>query len=151
MGEGHVRLNASVRAPIGVVFERVSDHDDVAHWPGVSGARLIKEGTPRNGVGAVREVRHVFFSIYEEVVAFEPPRRFEYSIIKGMPITHRGTFSLSEKEGVVELVWEIRISSRVPLLAKFLELALSRGGKKVLDYLVSAAERSAQSAPQISR
>ena len=145
MGKSHVVCVASIRAPIEIVFARLTDHDDVRNWPGVSDARLIKEGSPRNGVGAVRAVEHPFLTIHEEVVAFEPPVRFEYRIVRGMPIVHHGTISFEARGDETQVSWDVRVSSKVPGLAGLLGMVLRRGLRDVLAYV---ARVSAPDAPR---
>jgi uncharacterized protein YndB with AHSA1/START domain len=127
MGHKHVDYRTFVPAPIEGVFERITDHEAMASWPGISSCELIVEGSPRNGLGAVRRVKAGGVTLDEEVVHFEPPRRYDYSIIKGLPVTHRGTVILAKVDGGVELHWSVDLSSRVPLLAQGLGCVLGRG------------------------
>lgn len=146
MGHSQIRVRATLRAPIAHVYERLTDHEDMRNWPGVSDCKLIREGTPRNGVGAVRVVSHgPLFSVTEEVKLYEPPHRLGYSIIKGAPIKHQGLVTLVERGDQVELDWEIQISSRVPLLAQFMGAVLRRGLSQVLaSYFVPMVEETAR-------
>ncbi|WP_224247182.1 SRPBCC family protein [Hyalangium gracile] len=145
MGQSHIRFRATLKAPIEVVFERLTDHEDMRNWPGVTGCRLVREGTPRNGVGAVRVVSHPFISVMEEVNLYEPPRRIGYSIIKGMPIRHQGIVTLVERGEQVDLDWEVKISSRVPLLAQAIGRFIQRGlGHVFATYFVPKVEETAR-------
>ena len=145
MGHSLIRVRATLQAPIVLVYERLADHEDMRNWPGVSDCRLIREGTPRNGVGAVRVVSHGPFSVSEEVTLYEPPHRLGYTIIKGPPIQHQGRVKLAEQGEQVELEWEIEISSRVPLLAQFFGGVLRRGLSHVLaTYFVPMVEAAAR-------
>ncbi len=137
MGEGKVDVVASIRAPIARVFEQLSDHEGMSRWPGIGDSRLVKEGTEaKNGLGAVRRVKVGGLTLDEEVVLFEPPRAFDYAIIRGLPIDHHlGSVRLTEADGAVEVRWSIRIRSKWPLLAQLTALALRRGLPKALGYL----------------
>jgi polyketide cyclase/dehydrase/lipid transport protein len=53
VGKSRIEARVVVRAPIDRVFQLITDHESMAEWPGISGCRLIAEGTPRNGLGAV--------------------------------------------------------------------------------------------------
>src|SRR5512140_1679607 len=144
MGEGKVDFVSTIRAPIGRVFERLSDHEGMAKWPGVGDSRLVKEGTPKNGLGAVRRIKVGGLTLDEEVVLFEPPRAFDYAIIRGLPVNHHlGSVRLSEAEGATEVRWTIRLRSRWPLLAQITALALRRGLPKAFGYLKGELEGAA--------
>ena len=142
MGEGRIDSRVVIRAPIARVFERLIDHEGMAKWPGICSCKLVKEGTPRNGLGAVRRIRAGGLTLDEEVVPYEPPRAFDYAIIRGLPIDrHRGTIRLAEVEGGVEIDWRIRISSAWPFVAEIIAIALRRGLPKALRYLTKELER----------
>jgi carbon monoxide dehydrogenase subunit G len=64
------------------------------------------------------------------VVVWEPPARFEYQIIKGLPVKHNGSVKLRAHNGGTEIRWRVEMRSRVPLVAEVagtaLRLALAR-------------------------
>jgi hypothetical protein len=84
-----VRVGTEIAAPPAAVWERISVHEDTPSW--VEAARRVtleREGTPRNGTGAIRIVEfkpRLWSTIHEEITRFEPPRTFEYVLFKGMP------------------------------------------------------------------
>jgi uncharacterized protein YndB with AHSA1/START domain len=85
-----IEVSAQIAAPIDHVFERLTDHEAMVDWPGISACKLVVEGAPRNGLGAVRRVTVSGLTLDEQVVTWEPPSRFEYRIIRGLPVKHRG-------------------------------------------------------------
>src|SRR5262249_55346475 len=111
MREHGVERHIRIRAPIERVFERLTDHEDMRRWPGVSACRLITEGTPRNGLGAVRRISVYGLTLDEAVVRFEPPHRYDYSIVRGLPVDHLGTVELSAQGATTEVRWRVRLSS----------------------------------------
>jgi len=135
MGQSRVVKEAVLAAPPARVFARISDHEAMSEWPGVSGCRLIQEGTPKNGVGAIREVRARGLTLHEEIVVFEPPNRMEYTIIKGLPVTHRGVLQLVEVPEGTHLTWTVEISSKFPGLAQVVGWALKQGLGPALSYV----------------
>ncbi|MGO8996645.1 MAG: SRPBCC family protein [Polyangiaceae bacterium] len=144
MGQDHVECRTFVRAPIAEVFDRITDHEAMAEWPGISSCELIAEGSPRNGVGAVRRIKAGGVTLDEEVVRFDPPHRYDYTIIKGLPVKHLGTVTLSEVDGGVEVRWTVDLSSRVPLLAEGVGCVLGRGLPGALRaFAAKTAERCA--------
>ena len=124
-----------IAAPIERVFALISDHEGMSRWPGVQSSRLITEGTPRNGLGAVRRIRAAGLSLDEAVVGWEPPRLLEYRIIRGLPVEHLGRVLLRPLDGDVELTWDVRMESRVPLLARVVAFALGRGLVRALEHV----------------
>lgn len=154
MGRSTLTLERTIRAPLQMVFDRITDHEAMSDWPGVSKCWLVAEGTPRNGLGAVRAVKARGLTLHEKVVLFEPPNCFEYTIIKGLPVDHLGSVSLAvDNDGagdggsdVVRLRWHISISSRVPLLARIMTWQLRTGLPAAVDYFIAETERAARSA-----
>ena len=48
---------------------------------------ILSEGEPApNGLGAIRKIVAVGPPIREEVVTFEPPSRFAYTLLSGAPV-----------------------------------------------------------------
>ena len=143
MGKTRVRQEITVRAPIATVFERITDHEAMASWPGIQSCRLLREGETPNGLGAVREVKTRGLTLIEEVVQFEPPRRYDYTILRGLPVEHRGTVTLLDEGSAVRVVWEVRLASRVPFLAEIVGQQLRNGLAHGLAYFKRETERRA--------
>ena len=127
MGQFDVHASIEIEAPIEAVFEQLTDHESMAGWPGIQSCQLVKQGAPRNGVGAVRRVRAGFISLDEEVIRFDPPQGYAYTIIRGLPVEHRGTVSLTAHQARVTVSWDVHIASRWPLMAQVIGRALARG------------------------
>jgi len=145
VGHTRVHLSESVRAPIELVFDRITDHEAMRDWPGVSNCRLVEQGEPKNGVGAVRAVTTRGLTLHERVVRFEPPLGYDYSIVKGLPVQHLGRVRLEQRGDEVQLDWTIEMSSRIPLLAQIVGKLLARGMPSALSYFKRETERAAQS------
>lgn len=130
-----------VNAPIDLVFERLSDHEAMADWPGIGSVRLAKEGTPRNGLGAVRRVKVRGLTLDEEVVHWDPPNAFHYRIIEGLPVDHLGRVELRADGDATVIEWKIRMKSRIPLLAPIVIGQLRSGMPAALEHFRRGAER----------
>jgi uncharacterized protein YndB with AHSA1/START domain len=143
MGQTHVSKKLHIEAPIELVFERITDHEAMGEWPGIGSCTLVREGTPRNGLGAVRQVKARGLSLLEEVVYYEPPNRYDYRITKGLPVDHLGSVRLTPTEGGVELSWEVRMTSRWPLVCEVVGSLLSKGLDEALADFKVATERVA--------
>jgi uncharacterized protein YndB with AHSA1/START domain len=135
-----VQVRVLVKAPIERVFERITDHEAMRDWPGIAACSLIAEGQPRNGIGAVRRVKAFGVTLDEEVVVFDPPHRYDYTIIKGLPVKHRGIVALSRVEGGTEVDWRVTLSSRLPLMAAGVATGLRLGLPGALRYFAKQAE-----------
>jgi uncharacterized protein YndB with AHSA1/START domain len=144
MGRSQVRKTITVRAPMEHVFECITNHEDMSNWAGAR-VRLIREGEPRNGVGAVRQMNMGGLKLNEKVVRFDPPSSYEYTIVKGLPVDHRGSVILTQEGDDVRLDWTIEMNSRIPLFAQAVGFALDRG---LTGALRKFARRTEESAPK---
>jgi uncharacterized protein YndB with AHSA1/START domain len=144
VGRAELRTIITVRAPIERVFEHLTDHEAMGRWPGVGGCRVVREGKPRNGRGAIREVKARGLTLLEEVVVFDPPHRFDYQIVKGLPVAHRGTVHLVPSADGVVVTWDITMASRWPLIAEIACAQLRTGLPKALAFF----KRETESAPR---
>jgi len=144
VGRTRIHLTETVRAPLQLVFDRISNHEDMRNWPGVSDCRLVAEGEPRNGLGAVRAVKTRGLTVHEKVVSFDPPSGFDYTIVKGLPVDHLGQVRLTEAGDQTRIDWTIEMSSRIPLLAQVLGAMVRRGFPSALTYFKRETERAAQ-------
>jgi hypothetical protein len=102
MSTHEIRVSTEIAAPQAAVWERVSEHEDTPSWvDAVRSVRVVRPGTPRNGVGTIRIVEfkpRMWSTIHEEVTRFDPPHAFDYVLFKGMPAlqAHLGTVSVDE-------------------------------------------------------
>ena len=85
-----------VAAPPEVVFDVLTDHRRYPEITALRKAELEREGEPApNGLGAVRVLTVAGPPMREEVIAYEPPFRFAYKILSGLPVRdHVGTVEL---------------------------------------------------------
>lgn len=132
-----VRVRAHVRAPVADVFARITDHEAMRDWPGISACRLIVEGEPKNGLGAIRRITSMGLTLDEKVVQWEPPNRYDYQIVRGLPVEHRGTVTIAAKHGGADVEWTVKLASRVPLVAELTGAALRLGLAKALRHFAA--------------
>ncbi|HYJ20571.1 MAG TPA: SRPBCC family protein, partial [Solirubrobacterales bacterium] len=89
-----------VAAPPETVFEVLTDHRGYAKITPLRKAELEREGEPApNGVGAIRKLSAVGPPLREEVLAYEPGRRFAMTWQLGRP---------RDKSGEVEVTFQSR-------------------------------------------
>jgi uncharacterized protein YndB with AHSA1/START domain len=102
-------LTREVAAPPDVVFDVLTDHRGYAALTPVRRSVLEREGVPApNGLGAIRALHAVGPPIREEVIAYEPPRRFGYKILSGAPVKEQvGDVTLEPKGAGTRVVYRI--------------------------------------------
>lgn len=126
MNELHVSMD--FKAPAEQVFDAVSDHARFLTGGGAV-CRRTREGKPHpNGVGAIREVDAGSLHFEEEILAFDPPRRYDYKIIRltakdrPSPVEHElGWVSVEPTATGCRVDWHTRYRVRIPLLGWWVE------------------------------
>jgi uncharacterized protein YndB with AHSA1/START domain len=134
----HVNVKRRFSAPVEKVFEAYSNHADWKNWAGFSNSWLEVEGRPdRNGMGCVRGFGSNGVNVYEQVVEWDPPRRFAYRIIKGgLPMKDHYGESIFEPDGDGTMVtWRCQFESRVPGLGWPMQWFVTRIFRNGLDGL----------------
>ncbi len=134
-----------VAAPPETVFEVLTDHRGYAEITPLRKAELEREGEPApNGVGAIRRLSAVGPPLREEVVAYEPPSRFSYKLLSGLPVRdHLGTVELTPSAGGTRMVYAVRTTPTVPLVGVGVVAAVKIGVRQLIDGIVKDSERRA--------
>jgi hypothetical protein len=112
-------LRTSIHAPIDVVFDALTDHQGQADMSAFRSSSLERAGDPPpNGVGAIRRLTLVGPPIREQVTVFEPPHRFAYKMLSGVPVKrHVGTVELDAQGATTLLTWKIDSIPKLPVPA----------------------------------
>ncbi|MFT4200453.1 SRPBCC family protein [Gordonia sp. (in: high G+C Gram-positive bacteria)] len=102
----HLIVERTIAAPIDAVFAWLTDPAHLTAAPLALRAGWAR-GTDGPGVGAVREVLALGLWAREEIVAWDPPHRYDYSITKAVPaIDHReGSVTLTPVDGGTRVRW----------------------------------------------
>jgi hypothetical protein len=114
--------------PVGEVFARLADHNQLGKVLGVP-VRRIREGSgDPNGVGSVRRLGIRPLAIEETVTAVQPNRSIDYRISRGgFPIrNHSGRLDFSGSERGSRVSWTIQFEAPVPLLGPAVKLVLGQ-------------------------
>ncbi|GAB08204.1 hypothetical protein GOARA_004_00440 [Gordonia araii NBRC 100433] len=95
-----------IAAPPETVFAWLTEPTNLTAAPLAVRARWAA-GTDGPGVGAVREVFAVGLWAREEIIAFDPPHRYDYRITKSIPaIDHQdGSVTLTPVDGGTHVRW----------------------------------------------
>ncbi len=140
-----IRLN--VNASVERVWTVLSDHEGYQDYKGVSQAKLLVKGHhEKNGLGAVRLIKARGVRFIEEIVSYNPPKRFEYIVRRcNLPLNHElGSIELTARGGETEIHWVSRYEVPLPLigemLAKIFQPITSKGFLRLLEQMKEKLE-----------
>jgi Polyketide cyclase / dehydrase and lipid transport len=139
--EGRARSGAGREA----VWRVVADATEWAAWGPWQKAELEREGDPApGGVGAVKALTRERTLVREEVTVFEPPSRFGYRLLSGLPLrNYEATIALTEAPGGgTDIVWRSQFEPRVPFTGGLARRRLGRLIQDTAERLAREAERS---------
>jgi uncharacterized protein YndB with AHSA1/START domain len=137
-----------VAAPPEVVFDVLTDHRRYTEITPLRRAELEREGEPEpNGLGAIRVLGVAGPPMREEVIAYERPFRFSYTVLSGLPVRdHVGTVELSPSEGGTEVVYAIHTTPTIPFAGAPTIFFMKQGIKTLLGGVAKESERRAADA-----
>jgi uncharacterized protein YndB with AHSA1/START domain len=139
------RYEREVAAPPEVVFEVLTDHRRYNEITPLRRAVLEREGNPApNGVGAIRVLSAVGPPLREEVLVYEPAKRFSYKLLSGLPVRdHVGTVELSPAGGGTKIAYAVRTTPTVPVAGFAVVAAVKQGIRQLLGGVAKESERRA--------
>jgi uncharacterized protein YndB with AHSA1/START domain len=134
-----------IAAPAETVFEVLTDHRGYTELTPLRKAELEREGEPApNGVGAIRKLTAVGPPMREEVIAFEVPSRFSYTVLSGLPVRdHVGTVELMPDGNGTKMVYAVRTHPTLPILGFAVVATIKRAIKGLIDGVARESERRA--------
>lgn len=132
-----------IAAPPQTVFDVLTDHRGYAKITPMRKVVLEREGDPApNGVGAIRVLYSVGPPLREEVVAYEAPSRFSYTVFAGAPIrNHLGTVELHPDGDGTRMVYAVRMEPTLPLAGGAVVGAIKQGIKVLIRGVTNESER----------
>jgi hypothetical protein len=147
MGRQVIAARAHSAAPREVVWELIADAPGWSRWGAWKESRIEREGNPPpGGLGAIKvlvsETRRPVVST-EEVTAFEPPARFGYKLLSGLPLRHyHAAITLTEAAGGgTDIEWRSEFDPKYPLTGGLFRRALGRFIQDTAERLAREAER----------
>jgi len=134
-----------VAAPPEVVFDVLTDHRRYPEITPLRKAELEREGEPApNGVGAIRRLSAVGPPLREEVLAYEPGKRFSYTLLSGLPVRdHVGTVALTPSGAGTKVVYAVRTTPTVPLIGGAVVAGVKFGVGQLLGGIAKRSEQLA--------
>ncbi|HET7483965.1 MAG TPA: SRPBCC family protein [Solirubrobacterales bacterium] len=134
-----------VAAPAEVVFEVLTDHRRYSELTPLRKSVLEREGVPApNGVGAIRRLTAVGPALREEVIGYEDPGRFSYTLLSGLPVRdHVGTVELTSDGSGTKMVYAVRTQPTVPVVGGLVVAVVKQAVKGLVEGVVKESERRA--------
>ena len=140
-----VEARAHSAADREAVWRLVADARGWSRWGAWESAELEREGDPPvGGVGAVKALKRGRVVSREEVTEFEPPARFGYRLLSGLPLRgYEAQVTLAAAPGGgTDITWRSRFEPKIPLTGGLFRRALQRFTQDTAERLARAAERS---------
>jgi uncharacterized protein YndB with AHSA1/START domain len=141
----HFVISRPIAAPPDTVFDVVTDHRRYSEYTPLRKVVLEREGTPEpDGTGAIRALHLAGPPIREEVLDFERPSRFTYTVISGLPVRdHLGTVTISENGSGSLMRYEIETTPTIPVVGFAVVGTLKLGVGRLMAGVAAEAERRA--------
>jgi uncharacterized protein YndB with AHSA1/START domain len=138
----HVHIEHDFAKPPERIFAHLAEHENLAALFGAKVKRVCDgEAGERNGVGSCRQLKIGPLAPFEETVTeFVPAERIVYRITKGSPLRgHVGVMTFAPLAGGTRFVYDIRLASPIPGVARIVQASLTRSIERALP----AVEREA--------
>jgi uncharacterized protein YndB with AHSA1/START domain len=134
-----------IAAPAETVFEVLTDHRRYSELTPLRRSELEREGkADPNGVGAIRKLTAVGPPMREEVIAYEAPTRFSYTVLSGLPVRdHVGTVELTPDGSGTKMVYAVRTQPTLPVVGFAVVAAIRQAIKGLIDGVTKESERRA--------
>lgn len=138
-------LTRAIAAPPEVVFETITDHRSYPEFTPIRDAVLEREGEGSpNGVGAIRALHILGPPIREEVIAYEPPRRFVYRVLSGVPVrSQQGTVTIEASSAGSVMRYGLEIEPLIPMSGGAAALAARLAIGRLMAAVAARAEAEA--------
>ena len=140
-------FSRTVAAPPETVWEVVADLRGMSEFTRFRKVELEREGDPPpNGVGAIRVMHLVGPPVREEIIAFDPPRRFSYRLLSGLPVKdHVGTIELDPAGEGTRMSYVLETTPAVPLVGFAMVAVMRNMVESIAAGIAGEAEKRARS------
>jgi hypothetical protein len=144
----HVEATGHSAADRETVWRLIADADGWSRWGAWRESVLRREGIPPpGGVGAIKaltsETRRPVVSV-EEVTVFEPPTRFGYTLLSGLPLKgyEAEIMLVPAPGGGTDITWRSQFDPKIPLTGSLFRRGLQKFTSDAVQRLAREAERS---------
>ena len=127
------------------VWRVVADAPGWSRWGDWESSVLQREGDPPpGGLGAVKALKRGRVVSVEEVTAFEPPARFGYRLLSGLPLrNYEASITLTAAQPAgTDIEWRSQFDPKIPLTGGLFRRGLQRFMQDAAERLAREAERS---------
>ncbi len=125
------------------IWDVLTTHEQMPAWfPAVRSVVLDPPGEPdRDGLGAVRHIQAIGPTVVEEIIEWDPPHRYVYTLLRGGPIrNHRGEVTVETSARGAVATWRIQFEPVIPLSGIVLQPFMRRLARSLLSKAVAHAE-----------
>jgi Polyketide cyclase / dehydrase and lipid transport len=131
------------RVPREAVWSILADGGTWSAWGPWAKSELEREGSPPpGGTGSVKRLTRGRLTLREEVTEFEPPGRYGYRLLSGLPVRdYRAQVTLSEAGDGTQIHWHSEFDARFPGTCGLVRRSLQRAVSDVAGRLAREAER----------
>ena len=142
-------IEKTTSAPPQACFDVITDHRAYPDFSSVRKVELEREGEPPpNGLGAVRVMTAVGPKIREEVVAYEPPSKFAYTVLSGLPVRdHVGTVTIAPEGEGSRVTYAMETTPTIRLISPVIVAIIKQAVSSLLKGAIKEAERRAAGQP----
>jgi hypothetical protein len=143
-----VEATALSAAPREAVWDVLADSRSWQDWGAWQKSELEREGDPPpEGVGAIRRNVRRPLTVREQVELWEPPSRFGYTLLSGLPVRdYHAVVTLTKAGadgGATNIHWESRFDGRWRVLDPPMRAFIGYVLRTVAQKLADAAEKRA--------
>jgi len=133
-----IEIRAQAQASPHLVWRVLADAESWGEWAPFDEV-AVEQG---HEVGQIRRVRSGRITTRERIVGFDPPRRYVYEIVSGLPLRdYVAEVRLSPLTGGgTQVDWEARFRPKIPGTGWLLKLLLGRAIRRGADALVLRAD-----------
>lgn len=137
-----ITIEQSAQAPRKVLFELLTDHQNLGRFFDGS-YHLIRSGKPKpNGIGAIRRVSAGPFTFDEKIIDYKENEHLHYRIINGGPVIEHGGWiqvhSLNADTSNIQ--YRISFSPKIKGTGWLIKLILEKSIRKALANLAQHGE-----------
>ena len=144
-----IHVERTINQPIEKVFAILSDHANYAQFKAIEQSNLLVKGSDEpNGLGAVREIISGGSNLHEEIVAYEPPYKLGYKVVKSKPLPYDhqlGEITLKDEGGKTNVTWRSKRHITIFLLGSlYFDKQIQNVGSRAFGSILKQVDNMAQ-------
>ena len=134
-----INIEATSALPPHEVFARLADATTWPDWSPIGRAEVERPAPNGSGVGEIRRFVTGRVTSREEVIEFEPPTRFVYRLLSGLPLEgYVARVTLEPDGNGTRIRWQSTFRGRWPGAGPFYRVVLGRFIGRLVEGLAGA-------------